>query len=295
MKILLLGGTGMLGNDCREVLSRNHEVIAPGKEDLDIISWDRVIETFQEIAPDVAINCAAFTDVDACETEDFLRQKINVEGPRNLAQGCARFECKFIHISSDYVFDGTKTVPQPYFEDDVVNPISAYGKCKKDSEKAVRENSPNYILLRCAWLYGINGNNFIRSIIQQGVNKARKKIKVVDDQFGSPTWTYRVAHQISRLLEYDSRGTYHTTAEGYCTRLEFAKYVLKKLGIKATVKPCKMEDLNAPAKRPSNCILENRLLKKQKINVMRDWKEDLDTFLDEFGDTLIKEAKLEKS
>ena len=295
MKILLLGGTGMLGYDCKEVLARYHEVIAPSREELDIVSWDRVIEVFQETAPDIVINCAAFTDVDACETEDFVRQKVNVEGPRNLAQGCARFECKFVHISSDYVFDGAKNIPQPYFEHDVVNPISAYGKCKNESEKAVRENSPNYIILRCAWLYGINGKNFVRSILRQALKKPSKPIRVANDQFGSPTWTYRVAQQINTLLAHDSRGTYHSTAEGFCSRLEYAEYILKNLGIKATVKPCKMEDLNAAAKRPSNCILENRLLKKKKVNVMLDWKEDLNTFLDQFGETLIKEAKAGKS
>ena len=164
MKILIVGGTGMLGSECIKVLGRDHEVIAPSRSDLDMVSWDRVIENLQQISPDVVLNCAAFTDVDACETESFVTRKTNVEGPRNLAQGAARFESKFVHISSDYVFDGQKPVPQPYFEDDLVKPISAYGKSKAESEKAVRENSPNYIIIRTGWLYGMEGDSFTKSI-----------------------------------------------------------------------------------------------------------------------------------
>jgi dTDP-4-dehydrorhamnose reductase len=295
MKILVLGCTGMLGKECKEVLGQDHEVITPDKKDLDIISWDGVIENLQEVLPDVVLNCAGFTDVDACETEDFKVRKINVEGPRNLAQCSARFECKFIHISSDYVFDGQKPFPQPYFEDDAPNPLSAYGKSKMESEKAVRENAPNYIIVRTAWLYGIHGNNFIKSIVKQAAKKKPKVLKVVDDQFGSPTWTYRLALQIKELLHHDGKGTYHATSEGYCSRLECAEFIIKKLGLKAKVEPCSMKDLPDAAKRPYNCLLENRLLKKQGLSVMPDWKEDLDTFLEKFGEGLIKEAKEIKS
>jgi dTDP-4-dehydrorhamnose reductase len=291
MKILILGSTGMLGSECKEILSQEHEVIAPDKKELDIISWDRVIEKLQEVSPDVVLNCAGFNDVDACETEDFMVRKINVEGPRNLAQGSARFECKLVHISSDYVFDGQKMMPQPYFEDDTANPLSAYGKSKMESETAVRENSPNFIIVRTAWLYGINGKNFIKSIVSQGVQKKTNVLKVADDQFGSPTWTNTLALQIRELLRYDGRGTYHATAEGYCTRFECAKYVLDKLGIKVSIEPCSMKDYKGLAKRPANCLLENRLLKKQRINFMQNWKEGLNGFLEKYGEELIKEAK----
>jgi dTDP-4-dehydrorhamnose reductase len=295
MKILILGCTGMLGKECKEVLGQDHEVITPDKKELDIISWDGVIENLQEVLPDVVLNCAGFTDVDACETEDFKVRKINVEGPRNLAQCSARFECKFIHISSDYVFDGQKPFPQPYFEDDAPNPLSAYGKSKMESEKAVRENAPNYIIIRTAWLYGIHGNNFIKSIVKQAARKKPKVLKVVDDQFGSPTWAHRLALQTKELLHHDGKGTYHATSEGYCSRFECAEFIIKKLGLRARVEPCSMKDLHDAAKRPYNCLLENRLLKKQGISVMPDWKEDLDTFLEKFGEELVREAKEKKN
>lgn len=292
MKILLLGSKGMLGSDCKKVLDREFEVIAPDRKELDIISWDRVTEQLQRYKPHVILNCAAFTDVDGSERETFLVRKVNVEGPRNLAQGSARFNCKLVHISSDYVFGGLKTVPQPYFEDDSMDPISAYGTSKMQSEIAVKENAPDYIIVRTGWLYGSEGGNFIKSLLAKAL-KTRKKqsLKVVNDQYGSPTWTYRLAHQINELVKNGARGTYHATSEGYCSRFEFAGHVLDKLKIKVDLEPCSLEDLSQPAKRPVNCILENRLLKKQGLNIMPHWREDVDIFLDYYGEKLIKEAK----
>jgi dTDP-4-dehydrorhamnose reductase len=286
----------MLGSDCNEVLSEDYEVIAPNKNELDIVSWDVVIENLQTISPDIVLNCAAFTDVDASEMEAFTVRKVNLEGPRNLAQGSARFNCKLIHISSDYVFSGKKSIPQPYFEDDPGDPLSAYGRSKLESEVAVRENSPNYIIVRSGWLYGINGENFMKSILKNVLSQKgrRKSLTVVDDQFGSPTWTYRLALQIKELIRADAKGTFHATSEGFCTRLEYAKHVFKKLKVKVSLEPCSLRDFKQPAKRPSNCILENRLLKKQGTNIMPYWKEDVDAFLDRYGKGLVKQARAKK-
>ena len=291
MKILLLGGNGMLGNDCKEVLSERHEVISPTKKELDIISWDMVIDNLHKISPDVILNCAGFTDVNASETEDFLVRKVNVEGPRNLAQGSARFNCRMIHISSDYVFSGQKGIPQPYFEDDPVDPISAYGRSKVESEVAIKENSPNYIIIRTGWLYGIGGGNFITSILANALKRPSKILKVIDPQVGSPTWTHRLSLQIREVLDTDIKGTFHATAEGYCSRLEYTQHILKKMKIKATIKPISISKYHQAAKRPVNCILENRLLKKLGLNVMKDWKEDLDIYLDQYGKDLVRALK----
>ncbi len=155
---------------------------------------------------------------------------------------------------------------------------------------AVMENSPNHVIVRTAWLYGINGSNFIKSIVSQGIQE-HKVLRVVDDQVGSPTWANGLAFQIRELLHHNSRGTYHATSEGYCTRFECAKYVLKKLGIKASIEPCSMKDYEGLAVRPANCLLENRLLKNQGINVMHNWEADLGVFLKKYGEELIKEAK----
>lgn len=294
MKILIAGGTGMLGSDCVEVLSQDHDVKAPDKNELDIVSWDGVIENLQNYTPDVIINCAGFTDVDASGTEDFAVRKMNIEGPRNLAQCSARFECKIIHISSDYIFDGQKPIPQPYFEDDTANPLSAYGKSKMESEIAIRDNSPNYIIIRTGWLYGVNGKNFVKSILNKAVRNRKKTIQVVKDQFGSPTWTYCLALQIRELIHVDARGTYHATALDYCSRYECAKYILDKLRINTKIEPIHFRELAGSAIRPANCILENRRLNVQGVSVMKNWKEDLESFLDKCGDDLIKEAKSQK-
>ena len=285
----------MLGSECARIFSADHEVIAPSSSEMDIISWDGVIDNLQEVSPDVVLNCAGFTDVDACETEDFKVRKNNVEGPRNLAQCCARFECKFIHISSGYIFDGQKPIPQPYFEDDSPNPLSAYGRSKVESETAVRENSPNYVIIRSAWLYSYNGSNFIKSLINQAVNNKPEGLKMADDQYGSPTWAYRLALQIREIMRVEGAGTYHVTAEGYCSPFEYAVYILKKLGLKIPVTRCSMHDLERPARRSLNCLLENRLLKKQGLHIMVDWKEDVDTFLDQYGEIMIKEVETKKT
>ena len=291
MRILLIGSTGMLGSDCKEVLSENYEIIAPESKELDIISWDRVIETLQEVNPDIILNCAGFSNVDACETEPFKVRKVNVEGPRNLAQGAARFKCKLVHISTDYVFNGKKNVPQPYFEDDATDPVSAYGKSKMDSEVGVRENAPDYAIVRTSWLYGRNGANFIHSILTNALGKKMKPLKIINDQFGSPTWTLSVALQIKELLKRDAKGTFHATSEGYCTWFDFTKLIFKKLKIKVPLEPMSMADYPYVAKRPVNCILENRLLKKQGLNLMPEWEKDVRAYLSKFGSELVKRAK----
>ena len=294
MKILLLGGKGMLGSECREVLGRDEGVVAPEKKELDITSWDRVIERLQHIRPNVILNCAAFTRVNACEEHKmaFLCRKINVEGPRNLAQGAARFGSKVIHLSSDYVFSGDKPIAQPYFEDDPLDPLSEYGRAKMDSEVAVRENASDYIIIRTGWLYGAGGESFIKSLLAQALNKKKsKKIKVPDDHFGSPTWSYRLAEQIRELIKVGGKGTVHATAEGYCSLYKAAEFVLEQLNLKAALEPCKLKEYQKKAKRPANCILENRVLKKNGLNVMRDWQEDLSEFLQRFGEDLVKQAK----
>ena len=297
MKILLYGSTGMLGSDCLEVFKEEFDVIAPTHKEVDIISWDGVIDNLQRNKPHVIVNCAGFTSVDDCENDEltFMINKVNVEGPRNMAQGAARFESKMVHISSDYVFNGKKMPPQPYFEDDPPDPISRYGRTKAESEAAIRENAPDYIIVRTGWLYGLKGKNFIKSIIRQTVSNKRKTLKVVEDQIGTPTWTYSLAKQIKLMIKAGAKGTYHVTSEGYCTRFELAQYLIDKLNLKVKLKPCKSSEYPQKAKRPLNCILENRLLKQQGINIMPDWKQDLDLFLDKYGDMLIKEAKEGKS
>ena len=294
MKILLLGSKGMLGSDCKEVLSDNYEILSPDKKELDIVSWDKVIDRMHHLHPEIVLNCAAVTDLDVCEESrhSYMVKKVNVEGPRNIAQASARYDCKVIQISSDQVFGGDKAIPQPYFEDDTLDPLSAYGRSKMESEIAIRENAPDYMIIRTGWLYGMEGDNFVKALLAGILGKKKsKKVKVVEDQFGSPTWSYRLAQQIQELIHADGKGTYHATAEGYCSRLEYARFIIGKLNLKASLEPCSLAECRRKAKRPANCILENRILKRHGINLLPEWKEDLDLFLDRFGEDLIKQAK----
>jgi dTDP-4-dehydrorhamnose reductase len=294
MRILLLGSTGMLGSDCKAVLSADHQVMAPERKELDIRSWDGVVENLLKSHPEVILNCVAFSDVDAAEGNERLVRKINVEGPRNLAQASARYQAKLIHISSDYIFDGQKTAPQPYFEDDAPSPLSVYGKSKMESEVAVRDNSPNYIIVRTGWLYGTQGRSFVKSILQKAVRSKKEILRVVDDQFGSPTWTQRLAQQIKILMEKEGRGTYHATAEGYCSRLDCARHILRRMELKNRIEAVKISDFPSVARRPANCVLENRRLKKQGLNIMVPWEEDLDAFLEAHAEALVREAQEQK-
>lgn len=288
MRILLTGSSGQLGSECKRVLKDDYEIISPNKEELDITSWDKVIMSIDQLSPDIILNCAAFTNVDECEKEKKLAERINVEGPRNLAQGTARYDKIIVHISSDLIFNGRKRLPQPYFEDDPTSPLSRYGLTKMESEMAVKQNTPHYIIIRAGWIYGVRGDSFLKQILQLAMKKDQQSLYVVNDQIGSPTWSYRLAQQIKVLIDNRKEGVYHATSEGYCSRYEWAKYFLEKMEIKLPVLPCTSEKYPTPAIRPLNSILENRQLKTEGLNSMPNWQKDLDIFIDKYGEMLLK-------
>ncbi len=290
MKIVITGGTGQLGGDCVEVLEQQCEIVSLGSKDLDITSRTAVERLIGEIDPQVILNCAAFTKVDDCETKRNLARKVNVEGPRNLGVAAKKYGAQLIHISTDYVFDGRKKIPEPYTEPDETNPISYYGVTKLEAEAAVRGATDNHMIFRTAWMYGIRGQNFLKTMLRLALNNPTREIKVVSDQFGSPTWSYRLAQQIARLIESGGQGTYHATSEGYCTWYELATEFFDKMGVPHSLAPCKTEEYPTPATRPTNSILENQRLKEAGLNLMEDWQNDLTEFVLRFRDRLINEA-----
>jgi len=291
MKILITGARGQLGRECSQVLSARHEVIETDVQDLDIAAAEAVRSAVRESGPDLIVNCAAYTQVDACETQRDLAWKINVEGPANLAAAMEEVGGRLFHISTDYVFDGKKKVPEPYTEEDGTGPLSHYGATKLAGEKAVKEACSRHTIVRTAWLYGIGGKNILKTFLRLALDKTRGQIKVVNDQFGSPTWAYRLALQIAGLIEADGRGTFHATSEGYCTWYELAVRFLSKMGVPCKIVPCTTEEYPTPTRRPRNSILENRRLKETGINIMADWKHDVDKFVALFKDRLLNEAK----
>ena len=294
MKIMITGARGQLGADCVRVLNETHEVVAVNLEELDITRLSDVETMIKNLTPDIILNCAAYSKVDNCEAEKELAWKANVTGPENLAQSVAKHGGRLIHISSDYVFDGRKKVPEPYVEEDEPHPLSYYGITKYESEKVVRQTTDRHMIIRTAWLYGVNGYNFLKTMLKLALGNPNNKIKVVNDQLGSPTWSHRLALQIARIIDENGQGTYHATAEGYCTWYELASYFLKKMEVPHTVIPCTSEEYPMPAPRPKNSILENRHLKEKGINIMKNWQDDLDQFVDDFKERLLSETSKEQ-
>jgi dTDP-4-dehydrorhamnose reductase len=290
MKILISGGTGQLGRDCTKVLAKNHEVISVGSKALDIADSTAVNAFVQDSRPDVILNCAAFTKVDDCETKKELAWKVNVEGPKNLAAAAEAMGSRLIHISTDYVFDGKKPVPEYYTETDKTHPLSYYGLTKLEAEKAVAGETDRYTILRTAWMYGAEGQNFLKTMLKLALGDPEREIKVVNDQFGSPTWSYRLAEQIDRVMDADRSGIFHATSEGYCTWYELATAFLKEMQILNAFVPCTTEDYPTPAARPASSILENQRLKDAGLNVMRNWREDLIQFVSMFKNRLMEEV-----
>ncbi len=295
MKIVITGGTGQLGADCAAVLRPHYDIVSVGSKDLDIADRTAVAQYMTETAPQVILNCAAFTQVDACETQKDLAWQVNAEGPRNLAAAAVKTGAKLIHISTDYVFDGRKPVPEPYTEADHTNPISFYGKSKLAGEVAVREQTRNHIILRTAWLYGMHGRNFLKTMLKLALQDPERELRVVNDQYGSPTWSYGLALQIKRLIETEGQGTYHATSEGYGTWYDLAVDFLDMMVVPYTLSPCTTAEFPTPATRPANSILENRRLKESRLNRMADWKMDLAEFIRRFKDPLISETGEERS
>lgn len=291
MKILICGGKGQLGRDCVRVLKPHHRILAVDLDELDITQPAAVGEYVQDVKPDILLNCAGFTAVDACETQKELAYRVNALGPEILARCMHRIGGTIIHISTDYVFDGAKPVPEPYIETEHPNPLSQYGLSKQKGEQAVRQSTPRHVIIRTAWLYGLKGQNFLKTMLALALTDPQRPIRVVNDQYGSPTWAYRLAVQIGNLIKAGGQGIYHATAEGHGTWYELASAFLEQIGVPHCLAPCTTNEYPRPATRPQNAILENSRLKSAGIHVMKHWRDDLNRFIKAHGDALLAEAK----
>ncbi len=289
-RILICGGDGQLGSDLTRLLEKDHPVTSMDLE-LDITDPSAVSAALDRIRPAIIINCAAFTAVDACESHKELSHKVNAEGPANLAAAGAERGRRLIHISTDYVFDGEKSPPAPYDEEDAVNPLSWYGKTKLAGEEAIRRGIENHLILRTSWLYGVRGANFLKTMLRLALSDPDREIRVVNDQYGSPTWSWRLAQQIQALLPIDCRGVRHATSEGCCTWFELASAFLEKMDVPHTLAPIPTEEYPTPARRPMNSILENRGLKEQGVNVMKDWRHDVNRYVEQYRERLLEECE----
>lgn len=291
MKIAIIGFDGQLGMDCQKILAQDHALLTPTLKELDFCNEESVLSYISENRPEITINCAAYTAVDKCETEMELSRQINGVGPQYLAKACHGVGCRLIHVSTDYVFDGKKPIPTPYSEDDPVQPLSQYGRTKLEGEEMVQKYSKDYVILRTAWLYSIHGPNFLKTMLRITLADPLAVRKIVNDQYGSLTWSYTLAKQIEKLLSSDVQGVIHTTSEGYSTWYEAACFFLDTMGITHNFVPCTTEDYPTPAHRPANSILANNVLEENNISVFSDWKDDVRQFVAEYRERLLEETK----
>jgi len=291
MKILITGCGGQLGSDCITVLRGGHELIPLTSRELDITDLKKVEQVIQRVRPAYILNCAAFTNVDACESQRETAWNVNVEGPRNLALVTEQYRIHLAHISTDYVFDGRRRSLEGYRESDETAPQSYYGETKVAGERAIREITDRYMVVRTAWMYGVHGRNFPGTMLRLAYNDPEREIKVVNDQYGSPTWSLTLAMQLERLIIAGGQGIYHATAEGYGTWYECARYFLEKIDVPHRLVPCSSADYPTPARRPRNSILENDRLKAERITVMNDWRQDMDRYVERYRQRLLSEAR----
>jgi dTDP-4-dehydrorhamnose reductase len=274
MKILITGANGMLGSDLKEVL-KSHELILTGSKDLDITDQNKVFQFISEKSPDIVINAAAYTAVDNCETHYNDAYAVNALGPKYLAIACKNMNIPLIHISTDYVFEGSKK--SPLVEEDKIGPRTVYGKTKLEGEKFIQENCKKYFIIRTAWLFGINGKNFVQTMLN--LSKNQKEIRVVNDQIGSPTFSYDLAISIKELLNSDKYGIYHLTNKGECSWYEFAKKIFELSKIDVKVIPVSSEEYPRPAPRPHYSVLSNQKWINSGFTPMRNYEDALNEYL----------------
>jgi dTDP-4-dehydrorhamnose reductase len=289
MKVLITGSHGQLGSDIYNLLAKKYEVLGFDSKELDISNRVAVQSCISIEHPDILINCAAYTEVDNCEKEKRRPYEVNAKGPEYLAVAMEKISGRLIHISTDYVFDGCKTIPEKYIETDPTSPLSEYGKSKLAGEKAIINYSSNFLILRTAWLYGKRGGNFLKTMLRLAMADPSRELKVVNDQYGSLTWTNTMARQIERVLADTMQGIVHATAEGSSTWYEGACYFLDAMGVSYNFSPCTTAEYPTPTHRPANSILENSRLKEEGISVFGPWQEDIDHFVKLYKKDLIRE------
>ncbi len=301
MKVLVTGVAGQLGHDVmNELHKRGYEGvgsdIAPqysGADDgtavtkmdyvqMDITNSEEVTETIKKVNPDVVVHCAAWTAVDLAEESENKEKvmAINVGGTENIAKVCKELDCKMVYISTDYVFDGYGTRP---WEEDCKDyaPLNVYGESKLMGEKVVSLNLEKYFIVRIAWVFGVNGNNFIKTMLNVG--KKFDTLKVVNDQIGTPTYTYDLSRLLVDMIETDKYGYYHATNEGgYISWYDFACEIFKQAGYKTKVNPVTTEEYGvSKARRPFNSRLNKTKLVDNGFTPLPDWKDALSRYLKE--------------
>ncbi len=277
MKVLVTGVKGQLGHDVQnELEKRGHVCVGVDVEEMDITDAQAVDQVITDAQVDAVIHCAAYTAVDAAEENEEICRKVNALGTENIAKVCKKLDTKLMYISTDYVFDGQGE--RPWDPDDERAPLNVYGQTKYEGELAIEENVEKYFIIRIAWVFGVNGKNFIKTMLNLG--EKNSQINVVNDQTGSPTYTYDLAVLLVDMIETDKYGRYHATNEGLCTWCEFAKEIFRQAGMDVTVNPVTSDEFPAKAKRPSNSRMNKDKLTENGFHRLPSWQDALERYLD---------------
>lgn len=278
MKVVVTGVAGQLGQDVMKELARkNHQACGTDRTQLDITNEEDVIAYISDVKPDVILHCAAYTNVDAAEENEDLAYQINAAGTEYLAKAAKLTGAKMLYISTDYVFDGTAT--EPYEVDEPTKPLGAYGRTKLAGEQLLQKHVDEFFIVRTAWVFGVYGNNFVKTMIRLG--KERGEVGVVHDQVGSPTYTVDLARFMVELMETDKYGIYHATNSGICSWYEFAVEIFNQAEMNVKVNPLTSDQFPRPAARPNYSVLSKKMIEKQGLKPLRDWKEALAAYLAE--------------
>jgi dTDP-4-dehydrorhamnose reductase len=277
MKVFVTGVKGQLGFDVvNELKKRGHEAVGVDIDEMDITDKDSVNRVIRAAAPDAVIHCAAYTAVDAAEENEEVCRNVNAKGTEYIAGVCQELDIKMMYISTDYVFNGQGD--RPWEPDDEREPLNVYGETKYEGELAVEDNLSKYFIVRIAWVFGVNGKNFIKTMLNLG--KTHDKLTVVADQTGSPTYTYDLARLLADMIETEKYGRYHATNEGLCTWYEFACEIFKQAGMDVKVEPVSSDQYPAKAKRPSNSRMNKDKLEKNGFLRLPSWQDALKRYLE---------------
>lgn len=280
MKVLVTGVNGQLGFDVvKQLKLRGHEAVGVDISEMDITDAESVLNVFARVRPEAVVHCAAWTAVDSAEDNAEKTRAVNVGGTENIAVACKKYGAKMVYISTDYVFDGSGA--QPWKTDDKANPLGVYGKTKYDGETAVKNLLDKYFIVRTAWVFGLNGNNFVKTMLNLG--KKYNQLRVVSDQIGTPTYTYDLAVLLADMVVTEKYGVYHATnGGGFISWHGFAVEIFKQAGYATDVVSVTTEEYGLnKAPRPFNSRLDKSKLTENGFSMLPDWKDALSRYLKE--------------
>lgn len=284
-KVIVTGGHGQLGTELTRLLKeKGYETYGFGHKELDITDPGQVHDVFRSIRPAVVCHAAAYTAVDRAESDRDGAFLVNAYGTRNVAIAAEAVGAKLVYVSTDYVFNGEKD--GTYSEFDAPSPLGVYGASKYAGEQFVRAFHSRFFIARTSWVYGPYGGNFVRTMLR--LAEEHDRLKVVNDQWGCPTYTKDLAEKIMELIQTDRYGTYHISNSGSCTWYEFARAIFEISGINIEVNPCTTDEFPRPARRPKNSVFEHLALRLNGFADVRDWQAALREFLSDVSFSIVK-------